>query len=522
MDSEMDVIWKSLMDYSDCFMEDMTINEKSDLESVSKEAVLKTLGQLATIRANKKEPQKIVYFDSVEEKIWILSPVKMALFFQQYDLAFQLLDKGYSFHQNDGQSFLEGKTISEYLIQPSFIYSTIGFQEVFGEKKIYDQKTELNEIGLLLSDNKIPDPLLECLLGEINTGAYMSLDHYLGWDIEDNPWNDWIDPKWLIHILDVFDNEVFERELCKYICIYYESIWYDSIFVDNTILSQKKRKYYAFFQLQIQLDLAKRYFQTNHIKKLKDLIYSCDLKCVVQEPDAYFASAKGQCAFIEQTEATLKQRKQLYSIISSNHKLNILFQMKLLQELATLMELQESDAGKNHREKIKEKVKEYKKFVKSVFPAIWSDNELQNMYCKALKSIGEDSIIDLYSLSDRGMKIVLLIYELTGKPLRFHHTDICLSFMEIFLRDRTDLNVVINALGKIRWKARPAWKNKKNKDILHQFLNALINHDNEELYRTCFYTGLLLKNDLPYLMDELIAKEKYENIPFLTAISCIE
>ena len=519
----MDVIWKSLMDYSDCFTEDMTINEKGDLESVTKEAVLKTLGQLATIRANKKEPQKIVYFDSVEEKIWILSPVKMALFFQQYDLAFQLLDKGYSFNQNDVYAYFEGATISEYLIQPSFIYSTMGYQEVFGEKKIYDQKTKLNEIELLMSDNKIPDRLLECLLGEINTGSYMLLDHYMGWDIVDNPWNDWIDPKWLIHILDVFDNEDFEREVCKYSCIYYESIWYDSMLVGNySILSQKKRKYYAFFRLQLQLDLAKKYFQTNQIKKLKDLIYSCDLKCVVQEPDAYFASAKGKSAFIEQTEATLKQRKQLYSILSSDHKLNILFQMKLLQELATLMELQESDAGKDHREIIKEKVKEYKEFVKSVFPVIWSDNELQTVYFKALESIGNDSIIAPRRISYRGMKMISLIYELTGKPLRFHHTDIGLDFMEVFLRDRTELNEVINALGKIRWKANSAWKNKKKKDSLHHFLNALINHDNEELYRTCFYTGLLLKIDLFYLMDELIAKEKYENIPFLTAISCME
>lgn len=552
----MNSTWEWLQEYDDRFTEAYTISGDEEIEGLRK---IDAIEMVENIVSQGIEQDYIGYWDRDNEKIWILSPVKMALLLHKYDESNELLNRGYTLEKgffNECVYAAKDFDVEEYYALGLEFPPEYDKQNPSSAKgiKIWKAMPIITGLEMVFADENMPLDLAVKLLDDYIITVELSCIYDA---INQNVVTKKLNPKW---IMKLCENSNKKQEMLKALALYAFSrcpaFMTDNSNTFNSLgrISWEQHMYGYMMRLQLQLDIAKIMLENKKTEKLKRaIIRDCIFSRNTFEISYYNMNAQkcNEKYTLDQINCLIKQRKKLIELCENNKGLIRTMCLKMLSEAVIFRtNLIDYNAFNYHIDESKCKdisnaIDKYEEMAESYFSKKWTDRELQSGLQGILKEVSSleglemvDAVCNLskgdieFSLNKEMMAVInkwlsyISLFAIRQKtpmidPQGFATYEIDDEALEKHDAHK-DIVRISKTLSKIKWIVKEPWIPSTDISFNEHFYMKLAGIDDETVYGTFNKTGLLTCEGIKEIIAKLIENGNFENIPYLIALKSIK
>lgn len=483
----------------------------------------------------------VVYQDQINNRIWVMSPVKMALLFKRYDLCEALLDKGfnvdikkksevqkdYVISESSGINQSEYKRITLYTFILSAEYGDITDELM---KRLLDcSEYDDDACGTIIRDCRT-------IFGTINAKRIVPIYEYTR------------DENYRM-TLNVFSNYVDVNVVNpQYGCLFGTEI------KPMTKKEIRKIELAGHVRLQTQYDFVKYYLAIGAEEPLSDYLLTLGINNTDILLDGRYNIVNSQTG-VKQYKRIITYRKAMCKLLDKNVKAYKSMFVLMLSDLASLSWLInrideaiaiDSQNQNCDTQELLNLYEDYKNYVFANIPTNATEKEILKVFQRVGNNIGMNwSWNYSFEFSYKEQQILKLLSEIFGRKLELKMTVMNLKMIETWLFEIHQLDVEvgsINPVGDIlATKNHKKYVYNESIDLLGKALerirfsgdplkyiygrrhidgiaNWLVELDEIDLTNTCINSGLVQGGIFDVVFDRAFMLGKISQVPYLIAV----
>jgi len=501
----------------------------------------------------------MVYMDMVNDRIWLLTPIKMALLFKRFDLIEPLLDKGFSVELPDDTLGKFTEETGDWLIEKkendNGSYSFWDNIPNTSQENVWCKLSNINLFTFVATTDyrELSDDLLtKLLINNTSEGyrlRYIIQEHKT--EIGD------LDVKGLVRLLALyFDPDVKEclEDYSRVITIklaYRRDYLGFGEYTVNRLEDKKKTEKKNHIKLQIQYDLIKYYLSIKDYDSLDRYISSIHTDCDYYEDYQYEEDENIDVkSGYTQLKRLITYRKKLCSIVYKDKKVTDQFFVLMLSDLASidwvyknLEEKKEIDPRYNYivTDEIATLYEDYYDFVKKTIPSSLSLDRCMEAYEKMLGSkvfcwivdgmlfeqIKRIEIPNLLSnflntrislkMTNQKLKNISKWFEKAAQIEIEANRDYTIMPEIDIRRGRLLKHALTDFIKNVDFYGSPL-KYKSGRKNITKLSESVLALNDINLILDCFGAGLLCKEAMDIVINEALSAENIKAIPLLLAL----